>query len=86
MINPTTVPIYLHFQDFVDGVVGPFSTTEAAQEHLDFCKARGDGATFHGVLTEGDEKWNELKKRGALFISAEEDRDLTYPDFPVSLE
>jgi hypothetical protein len=44
---------YLHVQDFVDAFIGPFPTTDAAQEHYRWTKeVRGDGAVMMGILTE----------------------------------
>lgn len=43
---------FLHVQDFVDAYIGPFPTADAAQEHYEFTRARGDGAIKIGIITE----------------------------------
>lgn len=46
------MPLYAHFQDFVDGYVGPFDTLEALHQHVEFCRQRGDGAAYLGMVEE----------------------------------
>lgn len=41
---------YLHVQDFVDAYIGPFPTSQDAQEHYTWTKeVRGDGAVIIGI-------------------------------------
>lgn len=65
---------YLHFQDFADGVVGPFSSQAEIDLHLAFLKKRGDGAVLLGTFDEGDAKLEQLRKDDVLFMTPEEDR------------
>lgn len=44
--------LYAHFQDLVDAYVGPFSSQAEVDQHVEFCKARGDGAVLIGTVTE----------------------------------
>ena len=43
---------YAHMEDFVEAFIGPFETAAQADAHAAMCKARGDGATYHGAVTE----------------------------------
>jgi len=42
--------VYIHFQDLVSAYVGPFATFAQINEHLAFCRARGDGATVMEIV------------------------------------
>lgn len=44
--------LFAHFQDFVDGYVGPFDTLAQVHEHVEFCRKRGDGSAFLGTVEE----------------------------------
>lgn len=46
------ITLYAHFQDLVDAYVGPFSSQAEVDEHVAFCRDRGDGATLIGTVTE----------------------------------
>lgn len=59
--------IYAHFQDLADGYVGPFATEAEIQVHVEFCKQRGDGAKFMGIVNAVPE--------GEMLMTAEEDRE-----------
>lgn len=58
--------LYAHFQDFVDGYVGPFETLAEVHAHVEFCRQRGDGAVFLGTVEE--------VPAGEFTITAEADR------------
>lgn len=64
---------FAHFQDLVDGYVGPFASPDECNAHAAFCEARGDGATYIGVVTE--------VPPGEMILTPEEDRswDFTCP-------
>jgi hypothetical protein len=64
---------YLHVQDFVNAYIGPFDTTDAAQEHYRWTKeVRGDGAALMGVLTELPDQADP--EAAGLVITPEQDK------------
>lgn len=67
-------PAFLHLQDFVDGVVGPFASQPDIDAHVLFLNARGDGAALMSVLAENDPTVAQLRTNGALFMTPDEDR------------
>lgn len=77
-INCPAGPYYIHGEDLAPGLVGPFPTRDAAQEHLDFQRRRGDASVcVHGnavLMTE------ELAKRTWAWdnnrATPEKDREL----------
>ncbi len=42
--------MFAHFQDLADGYVGPFDTMAEVETHVAFCRDRGDGGEFFGVV------------------------------------
>lgn len=61
---------YLHYQDFVDAFVGPFSTVRAAHEHHETVVVpRGDSATMEVVTAR---KWRDMRD-GWITCTPEED-------------
>lgn len=35
-------PFFVYCADLCDALIGPFDTVDAANEHIEFCRARGD--------------------------------------------
>ena len=55
MIYVEAKEFYIRAEDFVVVFIGPFPSTEAAQDHLELCKARGDSALMEVVTKLQDE-------------------------------
>jgi len=70
----SSFPAFLHLQDLVDGVVGPFASQPDIDAHILFLNARGDGAALLAVLAENDPSVARLRTSGALFMTPDEDR------------
>ena len=64
--------MYAHFQDLVSAYIGPFRTQAQVDEHIEFCKARGDGAVYLGTCNE--------PPADAFIMTPEQDRSFR-PDY-----
>ena len=71
--------LYIHQQDFVDGLIGPFTTTQSINAHLSMQRARGDGADTIGLYCADDREFIDLVKSGCLLLTPEQDSKLDYP-------
>lgn len=76
MKTQLTPGFYLHQEDFVDGVVGPFDSLIEVQNHLDYQKERGDSAVLRGIYPEHSPSLISLRDGGTLFTTPQEDKDL----------
>lgn len=76
LLSTFTPGCYLHAEDFVSALIGPFDSAVEVQHHLDFCEQRGDSGVVHGLVAKGSLKWLELYPLTFL-ITPEEDRSFT---------
>lgn len=74
--NLTSVWVYA--EDFTGAMIGPFIDNDAAREHIEFCKARGDSAT-HTIISDHNIRQQYIDERHPMLLSADEDRAYNAP-------
>jgi hypothetical protein len=67
--------IYLHCQDFVDAIIGPFESFLQAMAHHTFQLNRGDSGKLIGVYVSTEEMEKNAPS-GCLRLTPERDRAL----------
>lgn len=63
---------WLYAEDLARALIGPFESKESAQEHIEFCRRRGDADPGKIVTEEEAEK---LRSDLDYTISADRDRN-----------
>lgn len=66
--------VWVRAEDLVVAFVGPFASRAEAEAHVEFCKARGDGAVF-----EIRERIEEGPTADDWTLTPEEDRTESVP-------
>lgn len=65
---------FTYGEDLVDGLVGPFDTSDQARDHVDFCEKRGDADPGKVVTEEEAERLRSRPGGVGIEMTPEEDR------------
>lgn len=67
--------LFVYAEDFAGALIGPFDDTDAANDHIEFCRKRGDGAEAR-IVTEQEAMDIDAGWPGAIMkLTPQEDRD-----------
>lgn len=70
--------VYVYTEDLAGGIVGPFDNTDAANDHVEFLRRRGDDLTKLQIMTE-QEAHDKEEEGGCIRLTPEEDRAFKLP-------
>lgn len=68
--------LYIHQEDgILDGLIGPFTSTEQLNDHLALQRSREDNSRILSVYAAQDREFIDLVKNGCLLLTPEQDAE-----------